>query len=41
MMIAIVDTEEKINQLIPILDTMVQEGLVVLSDVEVIKYSLR
>lgn len=41
MMIAIVDIEEKINQLIPILDTMVQEGLVVLSDVEVIKYSSR
>lgn len=41
MIIAIVDTEEKIKQLIPVLDTMVEEGLVVLSDVDVIKYSSR
>ncbi|MCI0526522.1 MAG: DUF190 domain-containing protein, partial [Nitrospira sp.] len=41
MIIAIVDTEEKIRQLIPVLDAMVQEGLVVLSDVDVIKYSSR
>jgi hypothetical protein len=35
------DTEENINKVIPILDDMVKEGIVVLSDVNVIKYTHR
>lgn len=38
IMIAIVDVEEKIQQLLPALDEMVHEGMIALSDVEVIKY---
>jgi hypothetical protein len=38
VMITIVDTEEHIRELLPVLDAMVTEGLVVLSDVDVIKY---
>jgi uncharacterized protein len=38
IMVSIVDTEEKIRKLIPVLDEMVDEGLIALSDVEVIKY---
>ena len=38
MVIEIVDTEEKINLLLPHLDEMVQEGLVTLEDVRVLKY---
>lgn len=39
MMLSIVDTEEKLQAYSPILDRMVQQGLVVLSDVDVIKYT--
>lgn len=39
MMITIVEREEKIRRLLPVLDEMVDEGLLVLSDVDVIKYS--
>jgi PII-like signaling protein len=39
MMLSIVDTEEKIRKFLPLLDDMVQQGLVVLSDVDVIKYT--
>ena len=38
MVIEIVDTEEKINRLLPHLDVMVLEGLVTLEDVQVLKY---
>ena len=38
IMISIVDTDEKINRLLPFLDEMVDEGLIALSDVEVIRY---
>jgi PII-like signaling protein len=38
MIIEIVDTEEKINLLLPALDEMVQEGLVTIEDVRVLKY---
>ena len=38
MVIEIVDTEEKINLLLPHLDEMVKEGLVTLEDVRVLKY---
>lgn len=40
MMITVVDTEEKLRKLTPVLDEMVRQGgLVVLSDVDVIKYT--
>ncbi len=38
MVIEIVDTEDKINRLLPHLDEMVLEGLVTLEDVRVIRY---
>ena len=38
IIIEIVDKEEKINLLLPHLDEMVQEGLVTLEDVRVLKY---
>jgi PII-like signaling protein len=41
IMISVVDTEEQIRSYLPLLDEMVQEGLVVLSDVDVIKYTHR
>ena len=41
ILITVMDTEENINTVIPILDDMVQEGIVVLSDVNVIKYTHR
>jgi uncharacterized protein len=39
IMLSIIDTEEQIHKLIPYLDEMVQEGLVAMSRVEVIRYS--
>jgi PII-like signaling protein len=39
ILISTVDTEEKLKAFAPILDHMVQQGLVVLSDVDVIKYT--
>lgn len=39
LMITIVDTEEKIKRILPVLDEMVDEGLIALSDVEIIKYT--
>lgn len=41
MLITIIDTEENVNKVIPILDGMVNEGIVILSDVNVIKYTHR
>ena len=38
VMISIIDTEENIRRLLPHLDQMVDEGLIAMSDVEVIKY---
>lgn len=38
IMVSVVDSEEKIQRLIPHLDTMVDEGLIAMSEVEVIKY---
>ncbi len=38
MVIEVVDTEEHINRLIPILDDMVPEGLVTMEKVRVIQY---
>ena len=39
VMLTVVDTEEKLRAFLPILDDMVQQGLVVFSDVDVIKYT--
>ena len=33
-----IDTEEKIRRLLPFLDEVVDEGLIAMSEVEVIKY---
>ena len=38
ILVSVVDSEDKIQQLLPHLDKMVREGLVAMSDVEVIKY---
>ena len=38
ILIQIIDTHENIQRLIPALDEMVSEGLIAMSDVEVIKY---
>lgn len=38
IMVSVIDTEEKIRSLIPALDEMVDEGLIAMSDVEVIRY---
>jgi PII-like signaling protein len=37
-MVSVIDTEENIKTLIPILDGMVDEGLIAMSEVEVIRY---
>ncbi|HET8666594.1 MAG TPA: DUF190 domain-containing protein [Terriglobales bacterium] len=39
IMISVIDTEEKLRSFTPILEQMVEQGLVVLSDVDVIKYT--
>jgi PII-like signaling protein len=36
IMITVIDTEEKVGKLIPILDEMLHEGLIAISEVEVI-----
>jgi len=41
IMLSVVDEESKIQAYLPILEQMVREGLVVLSDVDVIKYTHR
>jgi PII-like signaling protein len=41
VMITVVDTEARIREVLPMLDEMVAEGLVVLSDVDVIWYQHR
>ncbi|MGO9844263.1 MAG: DUF190 domain-containing protein [Candidatus Acidiferrales bacterium] len=38
IMVSIVDAEDKVRKLIPAPDAMVDEGLIAMSDVEVIKY---
>lgn len=38
VMVSIVDSEEKIQKLIPFLDEVVGDGLIAISEVEVIKY---
>lgn len=38
ILVQVVDTADNIQRLIPVLDEMVKEGLIAMSDVEVIKY---
>ena len=38
VLVEIVDSEEYINKLLPVLDEMLQEGMVTIDDIEVIKY---
>ena len=38
IMVSVIDSEENIQKLIPYLDEMVDEGLIAISEVEVIKY---
>jgi len=40
-MLSVIDENAKIRAYLPVLEQMVQEGLVVLSDVDVIKYTHR
>jgi PII-like signaling protein len=39
VVIEIVDTDEKIQAFLPVLDEMVKEGLILMREVEVIKYA--
>jgi len=39
IMLSVIETEEKLRAFLPILDDMFQRGLVVLSDVEIVKYA--
>ncbi|MGH9502378.1 MAG: DUF190 domain-containing protein [Terriglobales bacterium] len=39
IMVSVIDTEDKIKKLLPVLDEMVDEGLIAMSDVEVIRYA--
>jgi PII-like signaling protein len=41
VMITVVESEENVRALLPLLDSMVTEGLVVVSDVDVVKYQHR
>jgi PII-like signaling protein len=41
IMLSVIDTEEKLQGFFPILDRMVAEGLVVLSDADIVKYAYR
>ena len=39
ILLSVIDTEEKLRAYIPVLDDMLQQGLVVFSDVDIIKYT--
>ena len=39
VMVSVIDSEENIRRLLPILDEMVDEGLIAMSNVDVIKYT--
>ena len=41
IMLSVIDTEEKLQSFLPLVEQMVEEGMVVLSDVDIIKYSHR
>ena len=39
ILLSAVDTEEKLRKILPVLDDMIKQGLVVFSDVDIIKYT--
>ena len=41
IMVAVVDTEENIARFLPVVEQMVSDGLIAISDVEVIRYTHR
>ena len=41
IMLSVVDSEEKLREFLPIVDQMVEEGLVVFSNADIIKYAYR
>lgn len=41
VMLSVVDTEEKLQAFLPVVESMVEEGLIVMSDVDIIKYAHR
>jgi PII-like signaling protein len=41
IMLTVVDTEDKLNAFLPTLEQMVKEGLIVMSDADIIKYTHR
>jgi PII-like signaling protein len=41
VMLSAIDTAEKLRAFLPLVDKMVEEGLVVFSDVDIIKYAYR
>jgi PII-like signaling protein len=41
IMLSVIDSVEKIQSFLPVTEQMVEEGLIVLSDVDIIKYSYR
>jgi PII-like signaling protein len=41
IMVAIIDTEDKINAFLPTVEKMVSDGLIAMSDVDVIRYTHR
>jgi PII-like signaling protein len=41
IMLSVIDTEEKLRSFLPLVEQMVEEGLVVLSNVDIIKYAYR
>ncbi|WP_457679000.1 DUF190 domain-containing protein [Thermovibrio sp.] len=41
VVIEVIDTEEKVNDFLKVLDSVIEEGLIVLEDVEVILYRHR
>ncbi|MGA2674357.1 MAG: DUF190 domain-containing protein [Terracidiphilus sp.] len=41
IMLSVIDTAEKLHAFLPLVDQMVEEGLVVFSDVDIIKYAYR
>jgi hypothetical protein len=40
-MLSVIDTAEKLRAFLPLVDQMLEEGLVVFSDVDIIKYAYR
>jgi PII-like signaling protein len=40
-MLSAIDTAEKLHAMLPLVEQMVEEGLVVFSDVDIIKYAYR